>query len=65
MKMPDIIEVIYEDGVFRPLKKVDFREGEKLKIRIERKNLSKYYGVFGKASADELKELEEEVNYCY
>lgn len=63
MKVTDIIEVIYEGGVFKPLKKVDFREGEKLKIRIERRNLSKYYGVFGKASADELKELEGEVNY--
>jgi len=28
------IEVIYENGVFKPLKKVDLKEKEKVKIRI-------------------------------
>ncbi len=30
--MPKIIEAIYEDGVFKPLEKVELREGEKVKI---------------------------------
>jgi|Deesub1362A_J573_1020465.scaffolds.fasta_scaffold20202_3 predicted DNA-binding antitoxin AbrB/MazE fold protein len=34
--MPKVIEVIYEDGVFKPLGKVDLKEGEKLKIEIKR-----------------------------
>ncbi|KUK05851.1 MAG: Putative antitoxin [Archaeoglobus fulgidus] len=30
--MPKIIEAVYENGVFKPLQKVDLREGEKVKI---------------------------------
>ena len=33
--MDKVIEVIYEDGVFKPLKKVEFPEKTRLKIRIE------------------------------
>jgi len=58
--MPIIIEAVYENGVFKPLKKVKLKDGQKVKIRIEL-DISKYHGVFGKASAKELKELEEEV----
>jgi len=61
--MPEVIEVIYEKGVLKPLKKVDLKEGEKLKIIIEKTDFSKYYGAFGKASADELKMLEEEAQF--
>ncbi|MCS7130853.1 MAG: antitoxin family protein, partial [Archaeoglobaceae archaeon] len=30
-----IIEAVYENGVFKPLEKVELREGEKVKIKIE------------------------------
>ena len=33
--MPKIIEVIYENGVFKPLERVDIPEGSKLKIVVE------------------------------
>ena len=33
--MPKIIEAVYEDGVFKPLQKVDLREGERIKLRLE------------------------------
>jgi predicted DNA-binding antitoxin AbrB/MazE fold protein len=33
--MPKVIEAVYENGVFKPLEKVDLREGERVKIRIE------------------------------
>mgnify|MGYP000539453092 CR=1 FL=1 len=33
--MPKVIEVIYEDGVFKPLEKVDLPEKTRLKIKIE------------------------------
>jgi len=32
--MARIIEAIYENGVFRPLEKVDLKEGEKVRIII-------------------------------
>jgi len=35
--MPKIIEAIYENGVFKPLQKVDLKEGEKAKIVLESK----------------------------
>ncbi|NJE12830.1 antitoxin family protein [Thermococcus sp. LS2] len=54
-----IVEAVYENGVFKPLKKVKLKDGQKVKIRIEL-DVSKYYGAFGKASVKELKELEDE-----
>ncbi len=33
--MPKIIEAIYENGVFKPLQKVNLKEGEKIKLRLE------------------------------
>jgi len=33
--MPKIIEAVYEDGVFKPLQKVDLREGEKVRLKVE------------------------------
>jgi predicted DNA-binding antitoxin AbrB/MazE fold protein len=38
--MPKIIEAIYENGVFKPLEKVDLREGEKVRLRIEKRMLN-------------------------
>ncbi len=38
--MPKIIEAIYENGVFKPLEKVDLKEGEMVKLRVERKELT-------------------------
>jgi predicted DNA-binding antitoxin AbrB/MazE fold protein len=60
-KAEDLIEVIYRDGVFRPLEAVELEEGKKFKIRVDRFNISKYYGAFGKASAKALERLEEEL----
>jgi len=61
VKPEHVIEVIYRNGVFRPLEAVDLEEGERLKIRVEHLDISKYYGAFGKASANELERLEEEL----
>ena len=35
--MTKTIEVVYENGVFKPLRKVELNEGEQLKIRMEEK----------------------------
>jgi len=37
--MAKIIEAIYENGVFKPLEKVDLKEGERVRIRIERREI--------------------------
>ena len=31
--MGRVIEVVYEDGAFKPLEKVDLKDGERLKMR--------------------------------
>ncbi|ACS91093.1 antitoxin family protein [Thermococcus sibiricus] len=58
--MPIIVEAVYENGVLKPLKKLNLKDGQKVRIKVEL-DVSEYYGVFGKASSKELKELEEEV----
>jgi predicted DNA-binding antitoxin AbrB/MazE fold protein len=60
--MGKIVEVVYENGVFKPLEKIKLKEGERLKINIvDRKGLIKLYrGVLGEAKAEELKKYEEE-----
>jgi len=62
--MRKIIEVVYENGVFRPLEKVNLKEKTKLKItisEIEKKEVvESYRGVLGKADTEELREFEEE-----
>ena len=34
--MAKVIEAIYEKGVFKPLEKVDLKEGERVKIKVVR-----------------------------
>jgi len=34
--MGKVIEAVYEKGVFKPLEKVDLKEGERVKIKVER-----------------------------
>ncbi|MBS7250095.1 MAG: antitoxin family protein [Candidatus Freyarchaeota archaeon] len=60
--MGEIIEVIYENGVFKPLKKVRLREGEFVKIEIkETKKVTKRF--FKKLA--ELEERIEKVEGAY
>ena len=37
--MAKIIEAIYKNGVFKPLQKVDLKEGERVRIEIKRETL--------------------------
>ncbi len=60
MGASETIECVYEGGVFKPMEKVKLEDGTKLKIKIEKVDLSNYYGMFGKASAERLEELEGE-----
>ncbi|AAB90923.1 antitoxin family protein [Archaeoglobus fulgidus] len=58
--MPKIIEAIYENGVFKPLQKVDLKEGEKAKIVLESIS-DKTFGIL-KASETEIKKVLEEID---
>ena len=59
----EVIEVVYEDGVFKPLKKVEIPEGTKISIKIIKSELLKEYrGILGKVDEKLLKRFELEVN---
>jgi predicted DNA-binding antitoxin AbrB/MazE fold protein len=48
--MPKIIEAVYENGVFKPLERVDLKEGEKVRLRVEEDILhlaERYAGIGG------------------
>ncbi len=38
--MPKVIEAVYENGVFKPLEKVNLREGEKVRLKINKRMLN-------------------------
>jgi predicted DNA-binding antitoxin AbrB/MazE fold protein len=47
-QMQRTIAVIYEKGVFKPLEKVELKEGEKMEIRLEEKKspLEESFGIW-------------------
>ncbi len=57
--MPKVIRVVYKNGVFKPLEKVDIEEGRELRIRIER-DVEKLRGKYKSIKADML-ELRDEI----
>ncbi|MEM1672242.1 MAG: antitoxin family protein [Archaeoglobaceae archaeon] len=60
--MPKIIEAIYEDGVFKPLEKVDLKNGEKVKLKISKGVARKVAGIL-KAKDEEVKKAFEMVEH--
>jgi len=60
--MGKVIEVVYENGVFKPTEKVELKNGKRLKINITDKEylVKRYRGVLGKAKVEKLKEYEME-----
>ncbi len=61
--MPKVIRVKYEKGVLRPLEPVDLREGEEVRIRIERsvrERLKDLVGILGESSEEEFERYLEE-----
>jgi predicted DNA-binding antitoxin AbrB/MazE fold protein len=60
MNTSKTIECVYEGGVLRPLHKVDFKEGERLKLTVKKFDISKFCGAFGEDSPGELETFEEE-----
>ena len=54
--MPEVIEVIYENGVLKPLERVNLKEGERLKIILKRVNVEEF--VMARMPEEKIKELE-------
>ncbi|MGB2843086.1 MAG: antitoxin family protein [Halobacteriota archaeon] len=67
--MQKTIEGVYEDGVFKPLEKVEIRRGERVKIEIKANNLESIvdasFGLLkGKDTLKALEETEDEWGFC-
>ncbi|MEM3505076.1 MAG: antitoxin family protein [Archaeoglobaceae archaeon] len=60
--MPKIIEAIYENGVFKPLEKVDLKNGEKVRLKISKGVARKVAGIL-KATDEEVKKAFEMVEH--
>jgi predicted DNA-binding antitoxin AbrB/MazE fold protein len=58
--MPKVIEVIYENGVFKPLEKVELKEGKKVRIEIKENLVERLKNYRTKVDRDVLKEFIEE-----
>ena len=61
--MSKIIRVRYERGVLKPLEPVELKEGEEVRIRIEKRlkeRLKDLIGVLGESSEEELEKYLEE-----
>ena len=56
--MSKAIRVRYEKGVLKPLEPLDLREGEEVKIRIERSIREKLKGLIGILGGSSKEELE-------
>lgn len=53
------IEAIYKKGVLKPLKKLDLKEGEKVKVKIEKESLYEIIKFYQKRFKLKEKEIEE------
>ena len=64
--MAKIIEAIYENGVFKPLEKVDLKEGERVRLKVEEISVvDRVFGILsGKDTLKALRELENEWGFC-
>jgi len=65
--MDEVFDAVYENGVLKPLKKLNLREGEKVRIRVERKVSDETFGVLkGKLEDIDrcLRKLEDEWGVC-
>ncbi len=58
--MPKVIEVIYENGVFKPLEKVDLKDGKRMRIEIKENLVERLKNYRIKVKKDILKEFIEE-----
>ena len=63
--MVEVFDAVYENGVLKPLKKLNLREGER--VRVERRVSDETFGVLKVKFEDidrALRELEDEWGVC-
>ena len=63
IQLSKVIRVKYEKGVLRPLEPSDLREGEEVRVKIERsirERLNDLIGILGESSEEELERYLEE-----
>ncbi|WP_048064614.1 antitoxin family protein [Archaeoglobus fulgidus] len=60
--MPKVIEAVYENGVFKPLQKVDLKEGEKVKVELKESVVESVAGIL-KVSDEKVKKALEMIEY--
>ncbi len=61
--MSRVVKARYEKGVLKPLEKLELKEGEEVRIRIEKslkERLKDLIGVLGESSEEDLKRYLEE-----
>ncbi len=52
--MPKVIEAIYENGVFKPLEKVELKDGERVRVEIRVRVVDEVAGIL-KVSDEKVK----------
>ena len=65
--MVEVFDAVYENDVLKPLKKLNLREGERVRIRVERRVSDETFGVLKVKFEDidrVLRELEDEWGVC-
>ena len=63
----EVFDAVYENGVLKPLKRVNLREGERVRVRVERRVSDETFGVLKVKFEDidrVLRELEDEWGIC-
>ncbi len=60
--MPKVIEAVYENGVFKPLQKVDLKEGERVKVELKESVVESVAGIL-KVSDEKVKKALEMIEY--
>ena len=63
----EVFDAVYENAVLKPLKKLNLREGERVRVRVERRVSDETFGVLKVKFEDidrVLRELEDEWGIC-
>jgi len=63
---PNMISAVYQDGVLKPLTKVDFKEGEELTLILvahERSIAEQMYGLFATPNGIDIDEVIEDEDW--
>ncbi len=59
--MPKVVEAVYENGVLKPLEKVNLKEGEKVRVEIKT-GIDHLKGKYGEIGKDDLVRLKDELH---